>query len=520
LDLRPTLELAARNLLECLCPESNFRPYWQISVDENFLAEYQFSRHRDAHNVGRLWNAWLRLEDAIEFRNPPEVEEAMLENTWRMCDNATGTLLADVDPDDASAWYIHSYRETMLSFGLLVRHRAGDVARKARRAGLRAISRMKRACEDPRQWDFSFGSGNANLKMDPRARGSDPVYTHGRAIEGIMCFAEATGEEAAFAEAARLSEFHFRNTVNANGSLAAGCGHHTHSYLNTIRGMLMYADRSADRDRIDVIHATYRDAIAKMITPSAFITHDVNVRYGGDPASAGDVAHIALLLFDHVKDAALLDDVERIIRVRLVPAQVTSPPDIRPRKTEARDCFRDLPNRFVGSIGVEHVNRQICAPDFTASVLHSLTEFYNRIVDRDEEGARVNFHLDYDAPDIKVRSVRDANTARVTVEEGSGTDLFIRIPGWAPESSLKILVDGKPAQIDIRNHFAFLPGRQPRARVRLEYALPQHETRETWRDREATQAEVTFKWRGDEIYEVDPVGEYFKLHPRLVRRLS
>ena len=64
-----------------------------------------------------------------------------------------------------------------------------------------------------------------------------------------------------------------------------------------------------------------------------------------------------------------------------------------------------------------------------------------------------------------------------------------------------------------RNGFVGTPeGRGPRC-VELRFSLPEYSTVEPWRDAFATQRTVTFKWRGDEIVEVDPVGEYLAPYP-------
>jgi hypothetical protein len=196
----------------------------------------------------------LRLEAATGLDIPARVEADMLENTWRMCDNATGILLDDPDPARIGTWYIHSYRETMLALGLLVAHRGSEAAR---RQGLRAIGQMRKASEDLTQWDLSRCGGVAN-DLRPDGRGAEPCYTHGRAIEGLVCFYEATGAQEALDEADRLAEFHFERSVNPEGSLAAGCGHHSHSYLNTVRGLLQFAALKGQRSQLETLLATYR----------------------------------------------------------------------------------------------------------------------------------------------------------------------------------------------------------------------------------------------------------------------
>ena len=91
-------DLAGKNLLGCLCPEANYLPYWHMVVEEDLAAEYEFRPHCTGHNVGRWWNAMLRLQACTGFDIPSDIEAAMLENTWRLSDNPTGILLEDPDP--------------------------------------------------------------------------------------------------------------------------------------------------------------------------------------------------------------------------------------------------------------------------------------------------------------------------------------------------------------------------------------------------------------------------------------
>ena len=514
MDLIPRLNLAGQNLLHCLCPAANHLPYWHMAVDEDGMAAYEFRPHCTGHNVGRWWNAMLRLQVATGFAIPAEIERHMLENTWRLSDNPSGILLEDARPDDPSTWYIHSYRETMLAFGLLVKHR-GSVA--ARERGIRVIERMRRASQDLTQGDLAFGSGREEMRVPAMT-----AYTHGRAIEGLLCFYEAAGVPLALEEAGRLAEFHFRHTVRPDGALAAGAGHHTHSYLNTLRGLLRFATISGYQEELATLLATYKDAVSGMITRSGFVTHDIGSTFGGDIASAGDVAHLAILLWERFRDAQLLDDAERIVRARLLPAQVRELPSITGRGPGGKDRYRDLANRFVGAIGgsVGHVRGQTCVTDFTAASLHSLIEVFDRVVVRDERGTHVHFHFDYRGPTVDVQSVRRGGEAHLSICHRAAEDLFVRIPRWAPRSSLRLLVNDRPAEWIVREGYARVSAGDTPIRVDLHYALPEYETREVWRDEWATQEHVTFHWRGDEIDHVDPVGEYLAPYPKVCHSIQ
>ena len=510
MDIEPRLQLAARNLLNCLSRDDDYLPYFHMAVDDHLRAQYEFRPWCTGHNVGRWWNSMLRLEQSTLFEIPAEIETAMLTNSWRLAGNMSGIFLEDADPADPGSWYIHSYRETMLSFGLLARYRQSD---RATECGLRAIERMSRASRDLTEWMLSAEGYPPLLK---HGRSAAPAYTHGRAIEGLICFYDATGEEAALAEAERVAEFHFEHLIEEDGRLAEGCGRHTHSYLNTVRGLLLLASLKGWDSRIQALHNTYATAISQMITRSGFVTHDIGNRYGGDIASAGDIAHIALLLWDHCGDPRLLDDAERIVRARLLPAQVREPVTLSPTKDDGRDCHRDLAGRFLGTIGgsVGHVSGQTCVTDFTAAALHSLIELYDRCVDIDEEAVRVNLHFDRELPAVQVSSTRDGSTATIVVRNATGKELHVRIPAWTDAESVRVLVDRQVVAADISNGFASVD-QKAESTTELHFALPRSQVEEQSRDLSAVDETVTFSWCGDEIVDVSAGGPYMAARPAL-----
>ncbi len=503
MELAPRLDLAGDNLLACLCPERNWLPYWHMVVDAERRAEYQFRPHCNGHNVGRWWNTMLRLERSTGYAIPPQIEAAMLDHTWRMCDNPCGILLDDPDPEQVHTWYLHSYRETMLALGLLVETRKSE---RAHRQGLRAIDCMRRATADLERWDLCRCEGGPP-GLTYTGRRSEGPYTHGRAIEGLICFYLATGAEEAFTEARRLADFHAAHTLTPDGSLAGGCGHHTHSYLNTVRGLALVARLDGDQALLECIRSTYRRAIAAMLTPSGFVTHDIGAHAGGDIASIGDIAHIALLLWDYYGDPALLDEAERLVRCRLVPAQVVSPMPVEPMRDGGRDSLTDLPNRFVGAIGgsVGQVRGQTCVTDFTAAALHSLLELHDRAVDVGADAIRVNFHFDTDRAEISVRSRRRGSEARVRIDNRSGKELRLRLPGWSPAPA-EVQLDGVPSKVHVERSWVLAPGSA--RKVELRFALPATMTEEPVREEDRRPGTLRFHWRGDEIVDIEPCGDY------------
>jgi hypothetical protein len=141
-----------------------------------------------------------------------------------------------------------------------------------------------------------------------------------------------------------------------------------------------------------------------------------------------------------------------------------------------------------------------------------MCDIYNSICTESETGLRINLHLDYEDDDVTVTSKRSARgeVAVVVSEPGS---VAVRVPGWAPESSLKLAVDGAAVPIKRMGHYTWVSGNQlkPNSEIVLSYELPEKVTEE-----EMPSGRVyTIQWRGDEIVGIDPQDEPMPFFPIL-----
>ena len=524
IDLKARMILAGRNLVNALCLSRHFMPYWHMTLDNDCRGTYKFAQRCNSHNIGRWWAAMLPLEDATGFEIPLDVEAGQMANLERYTDNPAGILL-DVsdypeDRDDATKWYIHSFRETMLTFAALAKYRNN---RRVVGAGRRAVEQMDKASQDLSTWDFSPVSQPTKI--------NHPVYSHGRSMEGLIGFYQATGQLPALELAGRYARYHRRNTVRDDGSLAEDNGNHTHSYLNTLRGLLLYGKVIGEADYINVVKATYAHAVQEMITPSGFITHDICVDKAqlcvGDAASAGDVATIALWLWQQTKDNALLDDVERIVRARLLPAQVVQAADVKPLETGDGDEYRDLAQRMAGALGgaTSHTFGKSAITDITAATLNSLIEVYNNVITVNNNEVRVNMHFSRRNQFASVSAQR-GEKAKVAVTVFGPQNLCVRVPRWAPADSVTLLVNGAARPIKKQGDYICIGGEANGIDVELGYDLPERMETELGRCQYFDSSErlrppmekprtYTLKWRGDEVIAAAPTVPYFPFYPEM-----
>ncbi len=516
IDLKQSLHLAGRNLLEILRPDADYLPHWScFTTVYPYIRDTKFTSRWPGHNLGRWWDAMLRLEAATGFAIPPHIETAMLGNLKRFFDNPDHLCLAPGDDDRlAPNFDLHSLREGLLALTALVRHRRSDWARAK---GHAMITALLRAMNDDGTWNAEAFDYPRRWKLDTDVATAHREYTnsHGRLIEALVWFHQATGDSAALELATRSARYHLAHTTRPDGSFnPASKAWHSHSYIGTLRGLLLFGELTRQPEYVEAVAATFRRTLRdKFVKRSGFSPHDIGGRTG-ETASTGDAAQIALWLGARHGQTDLLDDAARLLRCRIIPAQLTrcpplvsAPPDA---SAAAQDRYRDIERRIIGAYGgchrYPHAGK-LCVTDVTAAVLHTVVDFYNHVAVRDEAGIRVYFHLDYDSDLVSIRSVR-RREANVVIEVKVKHDLLIRIPRWAPRQSLRVAVDGKRVEPSMVGDFVRVPRDILPAKVALTYDLPVSTHTE-----EAAGAEYEFLWRGDEIIGVYPNTDYFPFYP-------
>jgi DUF1680 family protein len=201
----------------------------------------------------------------------------------------------------------------------------------------------------------------------------------------------------------------------------------------------------------------------------------------------------------------LLDDVERLVRARLIPSQLTED-DVH------RYPERDFTPRQIGAWCIHrstHAEKG-CTPDVHAALIHTLCDIYSHAVTRSAIGTRINLHFDVENETVKVESTRgEQANVKVTVKQPD--NILIRIPAWAPASSLRLTVDGKPQPLRRMGIFAWISADalQSGCEIDLSFDLPTRHTEEKMISGRC----YHFTWRGDEIVEIDPQDDPLPFYP-------
>ena len=329
-DLKGALERACHPMVAWLDPEYGYHPTLGYEV---------------AHDTGRWWGAAPRLEQTVGWTIPPEIEEAMRRNIRERTDNPDAMLLtSDRFPKNRARVNPHNLRETMLAYDALVRHRDCDWARAAGHRFLETLDRclLPNGHLDRMALGIAAGlpmsdDGSLAEREDPDGW-FDATPTTGRAVEPIVQFYCATGDALALHVATRLAEDHLARMVDddlmAIERFWAPNNHgHNHSYLGTLRGLLLYGLVTGQENYVRAVSNVYRHSIWEHnIEWGAWTPHDLGLpavrrkemgeEAVGEAGSSADIVQLALWLALHDHQAELFADIEKIIRLDHIGRQV------------------------------------------------------------------------------------------------------------------------------------------------------------------------------------------------------
>ena len=540
MNLRRSLELAGQNLLNCTLPTKHHLPTFQVIAGNDHRVRITF--HVPCHNLNRWWDAMLRLQAATGFAVAKDVESRMLANFRRFFDNSDGLCLVPMDLEGvAPTFYPHSFRENMLALGAMVQYRNGDWAADT---GRRMLQKLLAIRQPTGAWDFrkidyheklAEMNGRETLERLPY-RGRifsefDPnVGCDGRMIEGLVHYYRQTGQAEAMELLNLLAEFHLAHSTRADGTINFEIHPtHTHSYLNTIKGLLLFGLMTGQRRFVDAIEATYRVSIrTRVVKESGFASHDFLQDCLSEVASTMDAAEIAMHLALNGYPE-YFDDTERWLRSRILPSQITETPELTPIEEFAkadngdqtvqvkanstalgREDYRNLRERMIGGYGcgIEYPNSaSYVYTDVTASVLHGLTEVYANVVQDTRAGLAVHLHFDYEDDRVKITSQR-AETATVVITPKTNRNILVRIPAWTPADSVRLSADGSPLCPIMLGRYAFVPAGPKPSPIALTYALPTRQTCETTMGHD-----FVYSWRADQIIAATPNTDLFPYYP-------
>ena len=513
--LKQSMELAGTNLLSSLIPADDYLPLWSVTIDSDMRASC--SRRWPEHNIGRWWDAILRLEAATGFAIPGEMEEAMVRHLGACLDNP----LSVCGSTDASknCFDDHSQREILLALAALVRSRDSDWAAGA---GHEMITALDRFIGDDGQWDrvlmngvaaqggrhVDVGQGDSETNESGSTPGVELTSSHGRMIEGLLEFYTASGDNDALRLVTRLAEWHLENSTRPDGTVPETRAYiHTHSLCGTFRGLLMYGQLSRQHEYMDRVAKSYARTVRTRVKQSGFISHDWGKEHRGETTSPGDAAQLALWLAQ-IGYTEFLDDAERIVRARILPSQITSPLGLQP--AEGEEISANLDALAMGAFGGMHTHPHggiLPTTDITAADLHTLCDIYTHVVEETDAGLVVNFHLDCENDFARVET-RRGDDGRIVITPKVRRPVLIRIPSWTPAESVELRVNGRPVDRARSGHFLTVSAPDPPGQIEVRYDLPVQTVME-----QIDGEDFSITWRGDDVIGVSPNADFLPFYP-------
>ncbi len=504
-ELNTAMRLAGENLLNALNPEDNYLPYWELTIREDYSAE--FLSWWTQHNLGRWTDAMMRLEETTGFQIPADIEAAMTQNIMRFFDNPDCMCFQPLEyAKKPFPLEVHSLRESMLALHALIKYRHNPWAMEMAHKMTCSVDRL---LDDEMNWRIEQFEYYQSFHPEVFGRHFDGAGSHGRFCEALLWYYQQSYDADALKLATRIMEYHYKHTTNPDGSVCMDSKpDHMHSFMNTLLSMVLYGRITGQHRFIKRTADVMETYVMKTIKESGFTSHDMFADTMGETSSPGDAVQLALWLVEEGY-TQFADFAERILRARILPGQLTQTHPLVPSKSDNSDRYRALTERSLGGWSVHmypHGGKKNTT-DVTASCLHSVIDAYRHIVLKRPDGIIVLLHFDYEDETVSVKSMRD-KMAHLKGNVRERTPVMVRIPGFAPTKSVSVKVNGKEQVIDFAGIYACIGTLNPGDTAEIVYALPEREIHETTDD-----TEYTLHWKGDDVIGITPNVTFYPFYP-------
>ena len=564
ISLHESIRLSASNLVAQLSAKRGGLPMWKLEIDPSGTGVCVFSW--PTHNLGRITDALFRVEVATGAVVPPAVETALRAGLRRAIDNPLGvaSMIYGVpwerETNRAGMFDGHSQREVLLGLTMLVRHRADQWARMS---GERMIDSLDSLIKPDFSWDYRRFAGQLEesaekLKLE-RLASTDPIdltYTHGRLIEALVEFHETTGYERAIDLAARLVSFHMSSRRPAERVREGEWLHH-HSLFGTYRGIFRFGELTGNDAACVHVARMLSEETMPRFTESGYIPETAGLWDAPETTSPGDAAQLALwvarwtsrsaVALGTAKDGRaelnrtgrLLDDVERLVRARLLPSQILVDPGFRATLDDTNDPYNErdtgpaslLRAYAIGAYGGVHQHpygHKRPTTDVTAATLHSMCDVLSNALTVEDDVATVDLHFDRTADDLIV-SVSESDGSgggdaerALTIAMHQPRELAVRIPGWVARESLRLWVGGQERDAAVKQGYVvvskceltesalLVDAAKRRYVTTVRFALPARQTVE-----KAGGEEFRLHWLGNQVVAIAPNAPFLPFYPSL-----
>jgi hypothetical protein len=276
----------------------------------------------------------------------------------------------------------------------------------------------------------------------------------------------------------------------------------------------LFGRLTRQRRYVEGVATAYRVNVPRIVTAAGYTSHNMVRESFGETSSPGDVAQLALWLFQE-GHTEFIDDAERLVRARILPSQIRHTPPLQPEVKDGKDEHKDLDRRILGGYGGCHWHAhggKHAVTDVTSADVHTLVDIYRHVASVRDGAVEVLFHFDYE--DSHIRSVcRRGERAELRATPKIDAALAFRVPKWTPRDSLRIHLGERSYRPVFAGQFAWTGKIPAGTSVTMEYALPERSTKE-----KGLGVEFEVFWRGDEVVGVRPNTDFYPFYPNAPAR--
>lgn len=329
---------------------------------------------------------------------------------------------------------------------------------------------------------------------------ADPCHEGGRQIAPLVDYYTLTGHEPALRLAEGLTRFEIRHSgvFAADGSYLerqSRARGHVHSRLGTAAGVAKLGLVTGRPEWTAWAKSVFDWTLCHLASSFGWVSERAHESAGGcETCAITDALDLALILAEN-GHPEYWDIAECFARNHLLKSQC-------PRT--GGFSGHTMPNDYCWLYHdrLEHHVGGCCSP----AGIRALWLVWERIVARQGDEVAVHFPLDRNSPWVDVASELPYR-GRVTVSVHDAPMLRMRLPDWVLPAAVRLAVNGKPRNIDVRNRHIRLAGLVRGDELAVEFPVRRARLTESFID-------FTFDvtWQGDTVVAIDPPGEHEPLY--------
>ena len=407
-----------------------------------------------SHAVGRAMDLILGAEKYTGISVLPEVEAAYVRHFYDYLDKDWGMCVDYTSDSNVMQIELHSVRESIEAFGLLIELRDDERARKCVEklfSGLEIITDKKTGTFDIQ----AIHKRRLNNRITGSINNTQPQAA-GRLTGPLMQLYRVTGDNRAL-EYAGLFASGTLDCFGDDGAMLRSTGTHVHSTTSALSGAADYAVATNNIDMIDKLIRIFEcpEGMPLVMSSYGWIKEQIHVESSlqGEANQFGDVVQLFLFLGDYefITSAKWYSRAELFMRSSLLPAQVLETGFVNDNSQIPDDGHMECKFRMAGGYGfpmpASHLQTEGTAID-TLDVTQGATQAIYRLIDRiavRKNGSTfINFYFDHENSVAMVYSALPKK-GEVTVIPKIAGNIYFRIPDNINRETIRFTVDGYPS---------------------------------------------------------------------------